>query len=161
LELCQKIFENKNIKDFLMRYSFVIIIVLFIFLLGSCSKKKEEKLKVYNSTAFAYDLGDNSWEVDASARVKGFTQTEEGNMYKASLAYEINLITPENDTIKSLISKVVDKSEKEIMSDTGLEAQFDLDSTYTDGTYKLLWNVKDVATNDTASATTNFKLSSE
>lgn len=134
---------------------------MLLFLLGSCSKKKEEKLKVYNSTAFAYDLGDKSWEVDASARVKGFTQKEEGNMYKASLAFEINLITPKNDTIKSLISKVVDRADKERMSDTGIEAQFDLDSTYTDGTYKLLWSVKDVATNDTASTSTNFKLSSE
>lgn len=143
-----------------MKYSFIILFVL-IFLLASCSKKKEEKLKAYNSTAFAYDLGDKSWEVDASARVKGFTQKKEGDMFKASLAFEINLITPKNDTIKSLISKVVDRSEKEQMSDTGLEAQFDLDSTYSYGTYKLLWNVKDVATNDTASASTNFKLSSE
>jgi hypothetical protein len=143
-----------------MKYSFIIFILL-VLLFDACSKKKEEKLKVYNTTAFAYDLGDKSWEVDASARVKGFTQTDEGNMYKASLAYEINLVTPKNDTIKSLISKVVDKSEKESMSDTGLEAQFDLDSTYSYGIYKILWNVKDVPTSDTASAITNFTLSSE
>lgn len=143
-----------------MKYS-IIFFVLLAFLFDACSKKKEEKLKAYNATAFAYDLGDKSWELDASARVKGFTQTTEGNMYKASLAYEINLVTPKNDTIKSLISKVVDKSEKESMSDTGLEAQFDLDSTYSYGTYKLLWNIKDVATNDTASTSTNFKLSNE
>ncbi|MFZ0452162.1 MAG: hypothetical protein WCE54_15985 [Ignavibacteriaceae bacterium] len=143
-----------------MKYSIIFFILLILFL-DACSKKKEEELKVYNSTAFAYDLGDKSWEVDASARVKGFTQTTVGNLYKASLAYEINLVTPKNDTIKSLISKVVDKSEKERMSDTGLEAQFDLDSTYSYGTYKILWNVKDVATNDTASTTTNFNLSGE
>jgi hypothetical protein len=143
-----------------MKYSFIIFILL-VLLFDACSKKKEEKLKVYNTTAFAYDLGDKSWEVDASARVKGFTQTDEGNMYKASLAYEINLVTPKNDTIKSLISKVVDKSEKESMSDTDLEAQFDLDSTYSYGIYKILWNVKDVPTSDTASAITNFTLSSE
>ena len=143
-----------------MKYS-IIFFILLVLIFEACSKKKEEKLKVYNSTAFAYDLGDKNWEVDASARVKGFTQTEEGNMYKASLAFEIYLITPENDTIKSLISKIVDKSEKESMSDTGLEAQFDLDSTYSYGTYKILWKLKDVATNDTASTDTNFKLSNE
>ena len=143
-----------------MKYS-IIFFILLVLLVDACSKKKEEKLKAYNSTAFAYDLGDKSWEVDASARVKGFTQTAEGNMYKTSIAYEINLVTPKNDTIKSLISKVVDKSEKESMSDIGLEAQFDLDSTYTYGTYKILWDVKDVATNDTASTTTKFNLSSE
>ena len=142
-----------------MKYSFIIF-TLCLFLFSACSKKKEVKLTAYNATAFAYDLG-NSWEVDATTRVKGFVQKEESNMFSASLAYDINLITPKNDTLKSLISKVVDKSEKEKMSDTGLEAQFDLDSTYSYGTYKLLWNVKDVATNDTASASTNFKLSSE
>lgn len=143
-----------------MKYS-LLVLILSVFLFSTCSKKKEEKLKVYNATAFAYDLGDKSWEVDTSTRVRGFLQKEDGNMYRVSLAYEINLITPENDTLKSLISKVVDKSDKEKMSDTGLEAQFDLDSTYSGGTYTLIWNVKDVATNDTASTSANFKLSNE
>jgi hypothetical protein len=142
-----------------MKNSFIILII-FIFLLNACSKKEKEKLTVYNATAFAYDLG-NSWEVDATTRVKGFMQKEEKEMFSASLAYEINLITPQNDTIRSLISKVVDKSEKEKMSDTNLEAQFDLDSTYSYGTYKLIWKVKDVFTNDTASLYSNFKLESE
>jgi len=143
-----------------MKYS-VVAIILFLFLFSACSKKKEEKLNAYNSTAFAYDLGGGSWEVDATTRVKGFAQKEENNMYTASLAFEINLITPKNDTIKSLISKVVDKSEKEKMSDTDLEAQFDLDSTYSAGTYKLIWKVKDVHSNDTSSTSADFKLSNE
>ena len=143
-----------------MKYS-LITFILLLFLFNACSKKKEETLKVYNTAAFAYDLGEKSWEIDATARIKGFTQKEENNMFKASLAYEINLVTPQNDTIKSIISKVVDKSEKEKMSDTDLEAQFDLDSTYSYGTYKLIWNLKDVPTNDTASSSANFKLSTE
>jgi hypothetical protein len=140
-----------------MKYLFVAFIFLF-FVISGCSKKKEEKLTAYNAAAFAYDLGD-SWEVDATTRVKGFSQKEEGNMFRASLAFEINLVTPKNDTIKSLISKVVDKSEKEKMTDTGLEAQFDLDSTYSDGTYTIIWDVKDVQTNSTANSSSNFELS--
>ena len=142
-----------------MKYSFVIF-VIFIFLFNGCSKKEKEKLTVYNATAFAYDLG-NSWEVDATTRVKGFMQKEEKGMFGASLAFEINLITPRNDTLRSLVSKVVDKSEKEKMSDTNLEAQFDLDSTYSDGTYKLIWKVKDVFTSDSASSFSDFKLENE
>ncbi len=142
-----------------MKY-LLVTFILFVILFNACSKKEEVKLTVYNATAFAYDLG-NSWEVDATTRVKGFMQKEDKGMFSASLAYEINLITPKKDTIKSLISKVVDKSEKEKMSDTNLEAQFDLDSTYSDGTYKLIWKVKDVFTSDTASSSSNFKLESE
>ena len=80
-------------------------------------------------------------------------------MFSASLAYDINLITPKNDTLKSLISKVVDKSEKEKMSDTGLEAQFDLDSTYALGQYTIIFKVKDVFSGSTATSTAGFKLS--
>ena len=135
---------------------------LLIFLLfSSCGKKEEEKkLSAYNAEAFAYDLG-NSWEVNSTTRVKGFDQEENSGMFKASLAYDINLVTPKNDTIKSLISKVIDKSEKEKMTDTGLETQFDLDSTYADGKYTLIFNIKDVISGRKAFTSANFKLSRE
>ncbi len=139
-----------------MKYSVLVIILIILF--NGCSKKEEEKLSAYNAAAFAYDLG-NSWEVDATTRVKGFIQKEENNMFKASLAYEINLVTPKNDTIKSLISKVIDKSDKEKMTDTALEAQFDLDSTYVDGEYTIVFNVKDVFSGARSSSNAGFKLS--
>jgi hypothetical protein len=140
-----------------MKYSFLFFSILVI-AFCSCSKKEEPKLTAYNSTAFAFDLG-NSWEVDATTRVKGFTQKEANNLFKASLAYEINLITPKKDTIKSLISKVVDKSDKERMTDTGLETQFDLDSTYVSGEYTIVFDVKDVLSGKSSSASASFKLS--
>ena len=140
-----------------MKY-LLLTFILFLFLFNACNKKEEAKLSAYNATAFAYDLG-NSWEVDATTRVKGFTQKEENNMFSASLAYDINLVTPKNDTIKSLISKVVDKSDKEKMSDTGLEAQFDLDSTYIDGQYSVIFNVRDVFSGAASSSSAEFKLS--
>jgi hypothetical protein len=142
-----------------MKYSFIIF-TIFIFLFSACGKKEKVKLTAYNATAFAYDLG-NSWEVDATTRVKGYMQKEEKGTFNASLAYEINLITPKDDTIKSLITKVVDKSEKEKMPDTNLEAQFDLDSTYTDGKYTIIFKVKDVLSGDTASSSAGFDLSRE
>lgn len=126
----------------------------------SCGKSEDTKLTAYNAEAFAYDLG-GSWEVNATTRVKGFVQKERNGNYTALLSYEIDLVTPANDTIKSLISNTEDKIKKEKMSDVDLETQFDLDSTYSEGTYKVIFNVKDVNTEQTAKSSAEFVLENE
>ncbi|HSD62929.1 MAG TPA: hypothetical protein VLB50_03995 [Ignavibacteriaceae bacterium] len=125
-------------------------------LFSSCSKE-EKKLEVFNAEAFAYDLG-GSWEVDASVRVKGFKQNEKDSEFTATLSYEIDLVKPAGDTVKALISKTEDKFNNEEFMDTPLEVQFDLDSTYADGDYKLIFNVKDAETGKMASASAPFNL---
>lgn len=127
-----------------------------LILLSSCSKE-EKKLEVYNAEAFAYDLG-GSWEVDATVRVKGFTQHEKESKYTTTLSYDIDLVNPAGDTVKALISKTEDKVNDEEFMDVPLEVQFDLDSTYADGDYKLIFNVKDAETGRTASASASFNL---
>ncbi len=127
-----------------------------LLLLSSCSKE-EKKLEAFNAEAFAYDLGE-SWEVDATVRVKGFKQNENDNKYTATLSYDIDLIKPAGDTVKALISKTEDKSNDEEFMDVPLEVQFDLDSTYADGDYKLIFNVKDAETGKAASASASFNL---
>jgi len=127
-----------------------------LLLLSSCSKE-EKKLEAFNAEAFAYDLGE-SWEVDATVRVKGFKQNENDNKYTATLSYDIDLVKPAGDTVKSLISKTEDKSNDEAFMDVPLEVQFDLDSTYADGDYKLIFNVKDAETGKEASASASFNL---
>jgi hypothetical protein len=127
-----------------------------IALLSSCSKE-EKKLDVFNPEAYAYDLGD-SWEVDATIRVKGFTQNESNGKYLATLSYDIDLVKPAGDTIKALISKTEDKVNDEEFMDVPIEIQFDLDSTYAYGDYKLLFHVKDAETGKTASASAPFNL---
>lgn len=130
------------------------ICILLIF--SSCSKE-EKKLEVFNAEAFAYDLGD-SWEVDATVRVKGFKQSEKESRFTATLSYDIDLVKPSGDTVKSLISKTEDKSNNEVFMDVPLEIQFDLDSTYADGNYKLIIRVKDAETGSMASASAPFNL---
>ncbi|HEY6907316.1 MAG TPA: hypothetical protein VI230_07580 [Ignavibacteriaceae bacterium] len=130
------------------------ICILLIF--GSCSKE-EKKLEVFNAEAFAYDLG-GSWEVDATVRVKGFKQNEKDSKFTATLSYDIDLVKPSGDTVKSLISKTEDKSNNEVFMDAPLEIQFDLDSTYADGDYKLIFRVKDAETGNMASASAPFNL---
>ena len=130
--------------------------ICILLLFSSCSKE-EKKLEVFNAEAFAYDLGE-SWEVDATIRVKGFNQNENNSKFTATLSYDIDLVKPSGDTVKSLISKTEDKSNNEVIMDVPLEIQFDLDSTYTDGDYKLIFRVKDAETGNMASASAPFSL---
>ncbi len=134
----------------------VFVSFCLILLIASCAKE-EKKLEVFNAEAFAYDLGD-SWEVDATTRVKGFKQNETDNKYKATLSYDIDLVKPSGDTVKALISKTEDKINDEEVMDVPVEIQFDLDSTYSDGDYKVIFNIKDAETGQSASASAPFSL---
>jgi hypothetical protein len=136
-------------------------ILLTSLLLYSCGKEEPSKLSAYNAEAFAFDIG-GSWEVNASTRVKGFEQKEQGeNKFTATIAYDVDLITPKGDTLRSLISKVEDKNADEKMTDVALEAQFILDSTYAAGEYRVIFNVKDVLSGNTASSFASFKIENE
>ena len=134
------------------------LLFLFLFLFSSCSKKEETKLEAYNAEAFAYDTG-GAFEVNASTRVKGFQQNEENKKFKASLAFDIDLVKPNGDTIKSMITRVEDKINNEKMTDVPLEIQFNLDSTYALGKYKLIFQIKDVNSDGKTSSSASFDLS--
>ncbi len=131
------------------------VLFLFALLFSACSKKETARLEAFSPEAFAYQLGDSS-EVDATTRVKGFEQKEENGMFTATLSYDIDIVTPKGDTVKSIISKVVDKSQKEKMTDTPLEVQLDLDSTYVKGNYKIIFRIKDALSNQTAVSSADF-----
>jgi hypothetical protein len=139
-----------------------VLIILFLttLIFYSCSKEEPAKIETFSPEAFAYDIGD-AWEVNATTRVKGFVQNKKEDKYSATLAFNVDLVTPKGDTIKSLISKVEDKTDKEKMADVPLEAQFDLDSTYAVGDYKVVFKIKDVLSNQTATSTASFKLSKD
>ncbi len=138
----------------------LVILFLTTFIFFSCSKEEPVKIETFSPEAFAYDIG-GAWEVNATTRVKGFTQNEKEDKYSATIAFDVDLITPKGDIIKSLISRVEDKTDKEKMADVPLEAQFDLDSTYAIGDYKVVFRVKDVLSNQTATSTATFKLSKD
>jgi len=139
-----------------MKYLLSALFVYLLIFIG-CGKKEQTKLEAYSAEAFAYDLGE-SWEVNATTRVKGFFQKEENDTFTALLSYDIDLVTPAGDTLKSLISRTEDKTDKEKMSDVDLETQFDLDSTYAEGNYKVIFNVKDVNAEQAAKSSAEFVL---
>ena len=140
-----------------MKY-LLISSLIFLFAFSSCSKKEETKLESFSPEAFAYDVG-SQFEVNASTRVKGFQQKEENKKFKASLSYDIDIVKPNGDTIKSMITRVEDKINSEKMTDVPLEIQFNLDSTYALGKYKLIFHIKDVNSDAKALSSASFDLS--
>ena len=142
-----------------MKY-FPSVFLIYILILAGCGGGDKSKLEAYNAEAFAYDLGD-SWEVNATTRVKGFFQKEENKTFTALLTYDIDLVIPTGDTLKSLISRTEDKMKNEKMSDVDLETQFELDSTYAEGNYKVIFNVKDMNTEQTTKSSAEFVLENE
>ncbi len=139
-----------------MKY-IISISILICLVITACSKKEETKLTAFSQEAFAYDLG-NGYEVNASTRVKGFEQKNEGEKYSASISYSVDLITPNNDTTKSMFKKTLDKTDNEKIIDLPLEAQFDLDSTSAKGNYKVLYKIEDKNSGQAITTSINFKV---
>ena len=136
----------------------LIFLSLVMIIFYSCSKEEPSKLSTYNTEVYTLDIGGNS-EIHALTRVKGFEQKEQGdNKFFATIAYDVDLITPAGDTLKAFISQVEDKDADEKMRDIGLEAQFELDTTYVNGDYKVIFKVKDVLSGSSAFSSASFKL---
>ena len=115
-----------------------LALILFAFLLNGCGKE-EIKFEAFSPESFAFDIGDK-WEVNALINVKGFVQKEVNESFSASIQYNVNMITPDGKTIKNIFEDVKEVNEEEEIADIPLEVQFELDSTYTVGKYKLLFN---------------------
>ncbi len=137
---------------------YLILIFLAVTLFISCSKK-ENKFEAFSTEAFAYDLG-GSWEVNATVRIKGFTQIEDketGN-YAATISLIVDLVKPDSSVEKGKFSYVHTETSKEKISDVGLEAQFELDSTYQEGDYKIIFHIKDANSDNQTSIETDLEL---
>ncbi|MGA7719606.1 MAG: hypothetical protein WCA84_00385 [Ignavibacteriaceae bacterium] len=135
----------------------LLLISSVLIILTGCSRKEEVKLATTSTEAFAYGMGDSS-EVDATTHVKGFQQDQKNNRYSSTLSYSIDLITPKGDTVKSIVSRVIDNSSIERSTDTQLDTQFNLGPSYMKGKYKLIFNIKDDLSGKIISSAANFDL---
>ena len=135
----------------------VILVLVALLIVISCSKK-DVKFEAFSAEAFAFDIGDGTAEVNATVRVKGFTQTEKDDIYKAAVAYDVDLIKPDSSVSKSVFKFVQNDEGHEPISDIALEAQFSLDSSYTEGTYTLVFNITDKNSENKTEAKVNFDL---
>lgn len=135
----------------------ITLVLVSLLLIISCNKK-DVKFETFGAEAFAYDIGDGTAEVNATVRVKGFTQTEKDDNYKAAVAYQVDLVKPDSSVRKSVFKFVQNAEKGEPISDIALEAQFILDSTYSAGTYTLVFNVTDKNSESKTEAKINFDL---
>lgn len=137
-------------------YFFIIILILILI---SCGKK-EEKFEAFSAEAFAYDL-DNYWEVNITTRVKGVAEfkDEKTNEYLYALSFTIDLIHPDSSIDKNKFSFSHSQKSNEKLKDVGLEAQFELDSTYKEGVYKIVFNITDAHSNKSTSIEKELVLS--
>jgi hypothetical protein len=135
----------------------IILVFTALFIIISCSKK-ETKFEAFSAEAFAYNIGDGTAEVNATVRVKGFLQTEKDDNYRTAVAYEVDLLKPDNSVRKSVYKFVQNDEEKEPISDVALEAQFTLDSTYKAGTYTLVYIISDKNSESKIESKVNFDL---
>ncbi|MBI1933206.1 MAG: hypothetical protein HYS24_11785 [Ignavibacteriales bacterium] len=135
-----------------------IIFSLFILIyVWACSSKPKPNLELFSPEAFAFDV-DNSWEVNATVNAKGFSQFDADDKPGINLFYKVDLITPANDTIKGIFDKSILMNEKKDIMDLQLEAQIELDSTFTSGEYNLVFNVSDEISKQTKSILIPFTL---
>jgi hypothetical protein len=134
-------------------------IIVFTLTLISCGKK-EEKFEAFSAEAFAYDL-DNYWEVNVSVRVKGAAEfkDEKTDEYLYAFSFTIDLIHPDSTIEKNKFSFSHSQKSNEKLKDVGLEAQFELDSTYKEGNYKIVFNITDAHSNKSTSIEKELVLS--
>ncbi len=137
-----------------------ILIFMFLFIAG-CSKKEETKLQAVNPEAAAFDMGDGAWEVNASVIVKGFQQNETDGLFNSELSYNVDLQKPDGSRVANKFSDVMIAKEKEKLTDQQLNIQFELDSTFVKGKYKLVINIKDKNSSQTVTAEKAFTLGDE
>lgn len=137
-----------------MKKQFVIVLILIA--ISSCGKKEEVKFEAFSPEAFAYDLGD-SWEVNATVNVRGFKGIVAENEVSASLDFSVDFVNPDGEISKNIFNDSREVREIEI-NYLQLESQFELDSTYVEGIYTIIFNIKDNNTGNSTSAEVEVKL---
>jgi len=120
-----------------------LFFILSLAALSSCGRNSGRKFEAFSPEAFAMNAPDG-WEITANVRVRGFDEDVQGKTHKAKLAYSIDLVTPSGKTLNSFTADTVDEDQQEEFTDLPVEAQLELDSTFTTGKYTVKFNVKDL-----------------
>ncbi len=134
-----------------------LISFLFIaFIIVGCSKEKKE-LNLSSAEAFTFSL-DNGAELNASVIAKDFTNAESNGIYSIYLLYTVNLQKPNGEVITDFKKGELNQPTPEVLNDIRIDIQAELDSTYEKGTYKIIFNVIDKYSDNTARAEKEFEL---
>lgn len=134
----------------------IFLIIISVLVVISCTRKAAP-FEIFSEEAFAYDLG-NSWEINSQVRVKGFTQIEKDGVYSVAIYFTVDLVKPNGEKVLSIFDDEKFETKNEVIMDIPLEAQFEMDSTYSNGNYTLIFNVEDKNSDNRASKEIKFEL---
>jgi hypothetical protein len=141
-----------------MKKVFLLGLIMSLFI--GCGNK-EENLAINNAQAFAYDLGPGGWELNATAVIKNIKNNRNENEFTASLSVNIELINPDGETSKNIYNEVIEKKGGELINEMAVETQYEIDSTYSPGTYSVKFIVKDNVSGETAESSSSFEVIEE
>lgn len=114
---------------------------LIIILIAACSSK-EENLELFSAEAFAYSM-ESGWELNATCRAKGFEQHELNDNFTAKLSYTVDLKTPDGKLFEVIDEGLIDQTNSEKIIDLAINSQIQFDSSYSPGTYTVIFKVTD------------------
>jgi hypothetical protein len=134
-----------------------LLLIVTLISIMACSQKLE-KFELFSAESFAYSM-DKGWEVNATARAKGFEQQENDKKYSAILSYTIDLVTADGKLLKKIDSGIINKTADEKITEIEISIQLKLDSSYKTGNNKVVFNVIDELSKQKASLWSFFELS--
>lgn len=142
-----------------MKKLFVLGLLFISVLLVSCSETKTE-FEVVNPAVGVFDLGD-SWEVNISFVVKGPELKKEGDNFNSKISFVMDLVKPNGEIIINKTNGLSESNFNESKKDVSVNAQFELDSTFVSGKYKMIINVKDLISNKDFKIEKEFDLAND
>ncbi len=116
-------------------------IFILVIIIAACAKK-ERKFELFSPEAFAYTL-EKGWELNLSCQAKGYELFEHKGQYYSKLTFMIDIKMPDGTIKQNVQSGKLEQLAKEEDSDSQLNVQIKLDSTYKQGNYLAIINFKD------------------
>jgi len=137
-----------------------LLLITFLFSAINCQKENLQ-LRLYDVDIYSMpnDEEGTSQEVFISLKSEGFKVIKEEGNYKFHIALEVDLITPDNRTIKGIakVDSVAIQKEK-FDKYVNLELSFILDNSYPTGKYQVAIRGKDLIGNQSAEVKQEFNL---
>jgi len=137
-----------------------LLLITFLFSAINCQKENLQ-LRLYDVDIYSMpnDEEGTSQEVFISLKSEGFKVIKEEGNYKFHIALDVDLITPDNRTIKGIakVDSVAIQKEK-FDKYVNLELSFILDNSYPTGKYQVTIRGKDLIGNQSAEVKQEFNL---
>lgn len=115
---------------------------------------------MFSPEAFAYSM-DPGWELNASARIKGYELKEDNDLFETNISYSVDLVKANGDTAKNVVTGELKNKDSEAAADLQINAQIELDSTYIPGNYGIVFRAVDNFSGRTTSVKVKFDLTKD